>query len=72
VTDKYNKIIAESTSRQLSNEKRTNIVNKYRKSKIFEVKQLVWLKSLNISANGAVKAKNLGPFKVIQKMSNHV
>jgi hypothetical protein len=73
VTDKYNKIIAEvNTSRQLSNEKRTNIVNKYRKSKIFEVKQLVWLKSLNISANRAVKAKNLGPFKVIQKMSNHV
>ena len=60
-----------NAARKDSNTKRTALVNKYRKSKNFEVNQLVWLKALNITPNRAVKIKNKGPFKILEKINSH-
>jgi hypothetical protein len=72
IKTRYDAIIAKvDAARQESNSKRTALVNKYRKSKNFEVNQLVWLKALNIAPNRAVKIKNKGPFKILEKINSH-
>ena len=55
-------------NRKNSVKKRTELVNKHRQSKDFEVNQLVWLKSLNIAPKRAAKVTNLGPFRIIEKI----
>ena len=72
VQDKYNELVNQvNNTRTKSIDARTKLINAHRKSKEFEVGQLVWLKALNISPNRATKMKNLGPFKVIQKINTH-
>jgi hypothetical protein len=72
VTAHFNKLIEKvNASRAQSNEKRTALINKHRKSKVFKVNDLVWLKALAISPNQAMKMKNKGPFKILQAINEH-
>ena len=72
VQTQYNELVAKvNDARTTSISARNKLVNAHRKSKDFSVGQLVWLKALNISPNRATKMKNLGPFKIIQKINTH-
>jgi len=72
VQTQYNDLVSKvNASRTNSINTRTKLINEHRKSKDFDVGQLVWLKALNISPNRATKMKNLGPFKIIQKINSH-
>jgi len=72
VNEKYTKLVQSvNDSRATSIQNRTNLINEHRQSKEFAVGQLVWLKALNISPSRATKLKNLGPFKIIQKINSH-
>jgi hypothetical protein len=70
ITENKEKLIREvNESRQKSVENRTKLINLHRQSKEFNVNDLVWLKTLNISPQRAVKMKNLGPFRILEKVN---
>ena len=56
-------------SRENSVKTRNALINLHRKSKEFEKDQLVWLKALNITGHRASKLKNLGPFRILEKVN---
>ena len=56
-------------SRENSVKNRNELINLHRKSKNFEVNDLVWLKALNIAPQRAAKLKNLGPFRILEKIN---
>ena len=60
-------------ARQKSSQERADLVNRHRKSKNFEIGQLVWLKGIAsaTSPHRALKVQNLGPFKILQKSNDH-
>ena len=60
-------------ARQKLAQDRAQLVNQHRKSKNFEIGQLVWLKGIAsaTSPHRALKVQNLGPFKILQKLSGH-
>jgi hypothetical protein len=70
VKERYNEIVkAVNDSRTAANAKRTELINKHRKAKTFDVNQLVWLKALAITPHKAVKVQNKGPFKILEKVN---
>lgn len=69
-TINFNKLIESiNFNRHESVTKRTSTINENRKAKSFEVGDLIWLKSLNISPNRATKLQNHGPFQILQKIN---
>jgi hypothetical protein len=56
---------------RIPTKKRTDLINRYRKSKQFEKGQLVWLKALAITPQRAVKERNKGPFKILHVINPH-
>lgn len=72
INSAFDKLVkAVNDSRKTATESRTKLINLHRQSKEFSVGDLVWLKTLNISPSRATKLKNLGPFKIIQKINSH-
>jgi hypothetical protein len=69
---RYDQLITKvNASRKNSNKKRTDLINRYRRSKQFEKGQLVWLKALAITPQRAVKERNKGPFKILHVINPH-
>ena len=58
-------------ARSTNAQKRADLINKHRQSKVFAQGDLVWLKSLAVSPNRAIKAFNKGPLIVLQKIHAH-
>ena len=60
-------------ARQKSSQERADLVNRHRKSKNFEIGQLIWLKGIAsaTSPHRALKVQNLGQFKILQKSNDH-
>ena len=68
----FNEIVAKvNAQRKQFKAARTDLINKHRASKEFQVNDLVWLKGLNISPNKAVKIVNQGPYKILEKDGTH-
>ena len=60
-------------ARSASTKMRTDLINRHRQEKTYEVGQLVWLKSVATatSTQRALKVQNRGPFKIVRKVNEH-
>ena len=71
-TDRYNRLIeAVNLQRAVTVAKRNDDINVRRKAKTFDVGDVVWLKTLNISKHRASRLQQQGPFVILKKINSH-